>query len=155
MSSRYHNDYYDEEPPYNGSARSPKSPKARPRQTITRRGPYGMSLGRKPRSSAKWAPKSPRKAEDEKKGEFNQEEVEAELNKYKKGVFYFDETLKPRAKASLSNGHGASAKPSKAEYSQFQLILTEKPPPALSPRVPCLCLCLMRLICLIMDTTHI
>jgi len=130
MSSRYRNDYYDDDPPYraNGSARSPRSPKARPRQMITRRGPISAYVGRRPRGSARWEPKSPRKAEEEKKGEFNQEEVEAELNKYKKGVFYFDETLKPRAEASLSNGH--AAKPSSSEYSKFQLILTEKPPPS-------------------------
>jgi len=120
MSSRYRNVRYDDAPPYNGSARAPRSP----------RSPKSSRLsGRRGRtSSARWEPKSPRK-EDEKKGEFNHEEVEAELSIFKKGVFYFDETLKPTA-----NGHAAKASPSKAEHSRFQLKLSDKLPPSLSPK---------------------
>jgi len=123
MSSRYRDRYDDEPPygPYNGAARSPRSPRSR--QRIPRGGR---------RNTARWEPKSPRK-EDEKKGEFNHEEVEAELSQYKKGVFYFDETLKPSANSTLSNGHG-KASPSKAEHSRFQLKLSDKLPPALSPK---------------------
>lgn len=98
-----------------------------------------MSLGRKSRSSAHWEPKSPPRnaaADDEKKGEFNQEEVEADLSHYKKGVFYFDETLKPNSSA-MANGNGygkghAKLSPSKAEHQQFQLTLSDKPLPPLS-----------------------
>jgi len=126
MSSRYRNDY----------DRASKSGTV-PRQTITRRGPYGMSLGRKSRSSAHWEPKSPPRnaaADDEKKGEFHQEDVEADLSQYKKGVFYFDETLKPNGNSSaLSNGNGyAKSSPSKAEHQQFQLTLSDKPLPSRS-----------------------
>lgn len=100
-----------------------------------------MSLGRKSRSSAHWEPKSPPRnaGDDEKKGEFNQEEVEADLSQYKKGVFYFDETLKPNGNSSaISNGNGngngygkghAKSSPSKAEHQQFQLTLSDKPLP--------------------------
>eukprot|EP01083_Nonionella_stella_P166255 555385_1 len=53
-------------------------------------------------------------------GEFKQETIEAELNKYKKGVFYHDDESK-------INGH---------ENSQYQLTRTQQAPPQLYEELP-------------------
>eukprot|EP01083_Nonionella_stella_P064487 168097_1 len=122
MSSRYYNNPYMNSPPYNAPYRARqyrKPQKGKPGGNP----PYSPTLGRKKPIGHWKAKKKPNKDDEEKKtklGEFNQESIEAELNKYKKGVFYHDDESK-------INGH---------ENSQYQLTRTQQAPPQLYEELP-------------------
>eukprot|EP01083_Nonionella_stella_P064488 168098_1 len=122
MSSRYYNNPYMNSPPYNAPYRARqyrKPQKGKPGGNP----PYSPTLGRKKPIGHWKAKKKPNKDDEEKKtklGEFNQESIEAELNKYKKGVFYHDDEPK-------INGH---------DNSQYQLTRTQQAPPQLYEELP-------------------
>lgn len=157
MSSRYYDNYYNA-PQYQSSRSrpypyyyskqsqssrnsysyqptSPKSPKSKPRSKALRKsGAYSPTLGRK-KAIGHWKAKKKQKEEKKtKRGEFNQETIEAELNKYKKGVFYHDDKAKQEKKTKL-NGHSKSKGDSK-QYSQYQLTRTQQPPPQVYEDLP-------------------
>ena len=110
-----------------------KSPKSKTRPNVIRDSgkipnPYSPTLGRR-RPVGTW--KAKKKEEEQRKtqrGKFSQETIEEELNKYKKGVFMFDDESKKDI-----NGTAKKAKRVQtsidAQYSKYQLTKTQKPPP--------------------------
>mmetsp|Transcript_58058 Transcript_58058/g.92219 ORF Transcript_58058/g.92219 Transcript_58058/m.92219 type:complete len:575 (+) Transcript_58058:134-1858(+) len=140
MSTRYYGAYYNQaaynrprpqkqSAAYANQASSPKQTKAKQRSrgipdSGRIPGPYTPTLGRK-KPVGHWKAKKKSDA-TLKGGEFNHETVEEELNKYKRGVFYFDDAN--AAANAAANGHAAKQSQHK-RYAQHQLLKTQDAPP--------------------------
>merc|ERR1719382_1386146 len=96
MSSRYYNNAYSSSP-YASPYRSGRSKASYFSTNSSSYSPKTSSRRTNSKKLKHWQAKQKHKDEDDKKtklGEFNHESIEAELNKYKKGVFYHDDKIK-------------------------------------------------------------